>query len=433
MNFSTLTFLLCMFGAANAHFRLNYPGPRGAFVADREPLYCGGYTDVTTNRTTFPLSGGFFKIETGHPDWSASVILSTAENPNSFDLFSVDGQEQIVSPWGNEHDAGSFCIPLNISAANIEGVRDGSNVTIQVVFNGGDGALYQCADLTLSAELTQPSDVTCTNATTPHNHGSDDAQSGAMTVHHGLAAYTAVGCGIMGLLAALFNTFMRLSVAVLLPCLATVVTAHFQLQFPPPRGPFVEDNEKNFCDDYTEVTTNRTVFPLSGGFFTLNSEHPQWTGENTCISTPVKSLIALLSEIAAVQIATTPDPNTFDDFKVVNNFFQVNGEGLFCIPLDFKSSNATGLTNNQNVTIQIVYAGGDGNLYQCADLTLSDSAKISSDIACTNGTSSSSSTGTSATTSGNTSPSQPSSALPVISSPIFGVLCALSAIALVVI
>lgn len=25
------------------------------------------------------------------------------------------------------------------------------------------------------------------------------------------------------------------------------VSAHFQLQYPDPRGPFVEDNEPNFC------------------------------------------------------------------------------------------------------------------------------------------------------------------------------------------
>lgn len=74
---------------------------------------------------------------------SAAVIISTAENPNSFDLFSNDGERQFVRQFAKEDDAGAFCIPLNISAANIEGVKDGSNVTIQVVFDGGDGALYQ--------------------------------------------------------------------------------------------------------------------------------------------------------------------------------------------------------------------------------------------------------------------------------------------------
>jgi len=33
-------------------------------------------------------------------------------------------------------------------------------------------------------------------------------------------------------------------------------------------------------DGYTDgPASNRTQFPLSGGFFTLDSEHPQWTGQ----------------------------------------------------------------------------------------------------------------------------------------------------------
>jgi hypothetical protein len=32
---------------------------------------------------------------------------------------------------------------------------------------------------------------------------------------------------------------------------AAAVNAHFQLQFPPPRGVFVEDQEPNFCGMYS--------------------------------------------------------------------------------------------------------------------------------------------------------------------------------------
>ncbi|KAF5311836.1 hypothetical protein D9619_003325 [Psilocybe cf. subviscida] len=152
--------------------------------------------------------------------------------------------------------------------------------------------------------------------------------------------------------------------------LAATANAHFQLQFPPPRGSFNENNEPNFCDGYLTPSTNRTEFPLSGGFFTLNSEHPSWT--------------------AGVQVSTNANPQSFDNFQLVNSFFKVNGEGQFCIPLDFKKSNATSLTAGQNVTIQIVYTGGDGQLYQCADLTLADNFNISSSVACTNATGSAS-------------------------------------------
>ncbi|KAF8168332.1 hypothetical protein B0H34DRAFT_685112 [Crassisporium funariophilum] len=205
MIFSLYSFLLCLIGAANAHFRLNYPLPRGNFVADIEPQFCGGYTQVTTNRTTFPLSGGFFSIRTGHPGWTAGVLISTIQNPISFDNFSSNGAQQIVSPYAKQDDAGTFCVPLNISAANIAGVRDGSNVTIQVVFEGGDGPLYQCADLTLSSNLTSPpSDVTCQNATatTTPTPAPTSTTGAALGLSHELSAITALLFGILGVVSA---------------------------------------------------------------------------------------------------------------------------------------------------------------------------------------------------------------------------------------
>ncbi|KAF5311785.1 hypothetical protein D9619_003326 [Psilocybe cf. subviscida] len=218
MRFTALAVLPCLFGAASAHFRLQYPLPRGNFVADKEPEFCGGYPEVTTNRTVFPLSNGFFTIKSGHPDFTLGAIISTVTNPNSFDNFSVNGVNQIVAPYGKEPNAGTFCVPLNISAAGIEGAKDGANVTIQIVFAGGDGNLYQCADLTLSANLTSVPDQTCENttSTTPHGSGSGghDASpsatapgstqtGGALGVSHGTSAATAVLLAVAGIAAAL--------------------------------------------------------------------------------------------------------------------------------------------------------------------------------------------------------------------------------------
>jgi hypothetical protein len=38
-----------------------------------------------------------------------------------------------------------YCFPIDLAAAavNVSGLKDGANVTIQVLFNGGDGNLYQ--------------------------------------------------------------------------------------------------------------------------------------------------------------------------------------------------------------------------------------------------------------------------------------------------
>ncbi|KIK02305.1 hypothetical protein K443DRAFT_131894 [Laccaria amethystina LaAM-08-1] len=157
MSFLSLTILLCFASVARAHFRLLFPEPRGVFVADQEPNYCGGYTNAVPNRTVYPLSGGFFSIKSGHPSW-------TVQNPTSFDNFSSNGVQQFVSPYAKEASAGTFCMPLNISASNATGVKDGANVTIQVVWSGGDGNLYQCADLTLSSNATV-GNATCVNET----------------------------------------------------------------------------------------------------------------------------------------------------------------------------------------------------------------------------------------------------------------------------
>jgi len=83
-----------------------------------------------------------------------------------------------------------------------------------------------------------------------------------------------------------FYTFALLSAI-------TAVNAHFQLAFPPPRGPFDDDNEVNFCgnvahfvsipvlmsaiDNYVDAVSNRSEYPLKGGFVTLESEHPSWS------------------------------------------------------------------------------------------------------------------------------------------------------------
>ncbi|KAJ7073227.1 hypothetical protein B0H15DRAFT_917699 [Mycena belliarum] len=159
---------------------------------------------------------------------------------------------------------------------------------------------------------------------------------------------------------------MLATYALFLASLLALANAHFQLQFPPPRGKFVEDDEPKFCDGYDKATTNRTVFPLTGGFFSLNSEHTSWT--------------------AAVNLSTKPDPAAFSDFaSPIVPFFKLSGEGLFCLPLNLLTADS-GLKDGQNVTVQIVFDGGDGSLFQCADLTLSSTAKIASDISCTNGT-----------------------------------------------
>ena len=46
---------------------------------------------------------------------------------------------------------------------------------------------------------------------------------------------------------------MRSATLVFLSGLVAAASAHFQLAFPPPRGPFVEKNEPTFCGKYTTL------------------------------------------------------------------------------------------------------------------------------------------------------------------------------------
>ncbi|KAF5368420.1 hypothetical protein D9758_002371 [Tetrapyrgos nigripes] len=173
---------------------------------------------------------------------------------------------------------------------------------------------------------------------------------------------------------------------------ASIAAAHFQLQFPGPRGPFVEDDEPKFCDGFDNPATNRTQFPLSGGFYALNSEHPTWT------------VFTLLSN--------SSNPTKFSDFEQVTPFAQLNGEGVFCLPLDFSTSqnaSSMGLKAGDNVTIQIEFVADDGRLFQCADLTLSDSVDIASAFSCTNASQQAGSGSGSSGSSGNSSDSGNSS------------------------
>ncbi len=43
-------------------------------------VYADGYATTTENRTEFPLSGGFYSMHSGHPDWTCKpdFVIQTA-------------------------------------------------------------------------------------------------------------------------------------------------------------------------------------------------------------------------------------------------------------------------------------------------------------------------------------------------------------------
>ncbi|KZT06750.1 uncharacterized protein LAESUDRAFT_725509 [Laetiporus sulphureus 93-53] len=213
MRFTTVAFMGGLLTAVSAHFHLQYPTPRGVFNMQNEVNFCDSYIDVTDNRTTFPLNSAIYSLTSGHPDWTFGVAISTVSNPTSFNNFTnLNGSFQYVVNYFKETNAeGAFCGPIDIAASGVEGVEDGANVTLLFVFDGGDGTLYQCADLTLSSDATVPSNVSCTNATSSSNSTTSSSVSGTATSstasststsHSSGAASVRSVMGVSGLLAA---------------------------------------------------------------------------------------------------------------------------------------------------------------------------------------------------------------------------------------
>lgn len=121
--------------------------------------YTDNYLTAVPNRTEFPLHGGFISFSSGHPHWTCAclhsprghtypltsiylvgVILSTAENSTNFANFT-----QAVDFFSGDLP-GNICFPVDFGNTNISGLHDGANVTVQMVFDAGDGKLYQvCA------------------------------------------------------------------------------------------------------------------------------------------------------------------------------------------------------------------------------------------------------------------------------------------------
>ena len=49
----------------------------------------------------------------------------------------------MVVPYFQTNGEGMYCFPINITASGVSGIQDGMNATIQIIFDGGDGVLYQ--------------------------------------------------------------------------------------------------------------------------------------------------------------------------------------------------------------------------------------------------------------------------------------------------
>lgn len=100
--------------------------------------YNSGGFDVVQTRTEFPLKNGFVEINSEHISYTYTVNVLVNNDP-TVAAFSTSNLTQVAS--GSRNYPQSACLQLDLG--NSSSVANGVNATIQVVFNGGDGLLYQ--------------------------------------------------------------------------------------------------------------------------------------------------------------------------------------------------------------------------------------------------------------------------------------------------
>lgn len=142
-----------------AHYTVTYPSSRG-FDENKEPTApCGGFDTVGT-RTQFPLTNGFVEINSGHTSYSYVVNLLVDNEPTTADFSNSTANVQVAT--GSRSYPQAACLSLDMTknaAANA-----GANATIQIIYNGGDGELYQCIDVTLAETVSNWNNSMCVNA-----------------------------------------------------------------------------------------------------------------------------------------------------------------------------------------------------------------------------------------------------------------------------
>ncbi|KZO99728.1 hypothetical protein CALVIDRAFT_534155 [Calocera viscosa TUFC12733] len=199
----TLLSLALAAAPALAHFQLNYPPPRGPFVAQMELSFCSGYP--TGARSPFPIDGGFVDITSEHPTATVGIIISFDNNPTTFAQFNITANGTSyppLLPFFTMNWQGDLCVPVDAESVGIP-IVNGTNATLQVEFNGSDGALFDCADVVLITNYTIPSGTQCSNSTASSSTSTSTTSSAPTTSPTSSAlALPAAGAKVIALLAA---------------------------------------------------------------------------------------------------------------------------------------------------------------------------------------------------------------------------------------
>ncbi|KAG8736986.1 hypothetical protein FRC10_008672 [Ceratobasidium sp. 414] len=197
--------IVSLIAGAAAHFTLDYPLTRG-FNEDIENKFCGGFNTVGP-RSPFPLGAAGINIDSHHDTANVIALISFDPNPQNITQFSNSSNGAQLTGFIKLNQQGEACLPVNIQSLGLSNVSNGTNATIQIQFDGGDGNLYQCADVTLISGLSAPSNVTCAGGATSSPSASASSTAPASTrsanAAVGVRVQAGIGAGLAGLLAAM--------------------------------------------------------------------------------------------------------------------------------------------------------------------------------------------------------------------------------------
>ncbi|KIR30350.1 hypothetical protein I307_03459 [Cryptococcus deuterogattii 99/473] len=185
---------------ALAHFTLDYPQSRG-FQDDIE-----------------------VQIDSHHTLATVVAFISTNSNPTSFNDFNTTSNGTSIPLASSIFQVaqGERCFNIDLKSLNI-GLTNGSEVTLQVQYNGGDGNLYQCSDLVLIEGYEVPSNETCTNDASKASNASSTSSSSASATSAAATTSSSATSGAMKEVVGLSALSLAFGIAGLLILLATCV------------------------------------------------------------------------------------------------------------------------------------------------------------------------------------------------------------------
>ena len=124
---------------ASAHFTLDYPNSTNTEnnLKNENIPPCGGFLPNLNGRlSNFSVSGDWVQVNTHHPESIFRYRIATEDNHTWID----------ITPPVSEVGLGTFCINTGPLLANLTGHKG----VLQVVGNGGDGALFEVDVLAFS-------------------------------------------------------------------------------------------------------------------------------------------------------------------------------------------------------------------------------------------------------------------------------------------